>query len=59
MAGQNHRKGKNTLPKTWRDRLLHTLPHYTGPYNVGYLEIEVPVCEPPSFSDLKRNLEWV
>ena len=42
-------------PKTWRDRLLHSLPAYTGPESVGYLEIELPAREPRSFSHIKRN----
>lgn len=28
-------------PKQWRDRIFHSLPPYTGPYNVGYLEVEL------------------
>ncbi|KAJ6442605.1 phospholipase A2, group VII [Purpureocillium lavendulum] len=40
---------------TFRERILHKLPHYTGPYNVGYMDIEVPAREPRPVSDLKRN----
>lgn len=31
------------LPKTWRERIFHSLSSYTGPYSVGYLEVELPV----------------
>lgn len=34
------------LPKTWRERIFHSLPSYTGPYSVGYLELELPVDQP-------------
>ncbi len=43
--------------KTLRERFLHALPHYTGPYNVGYLEMELPAREPRPFSHIKRNHE--
>ena len=42
-------------PKTLRDRLLHRLPRYTGPYNVGYMDIEVPAREPRPISDIRRD----
>ncbi|KAI3399982.1 hypothetical protein diail_5138 [Diaporthe ilicicola] len=42
-------------PRTWRERVFHALPYYTGPYSVGYLEIELPVDEPRSFSRIKRE----
>lgn len=42
-------------PKTWRERVFHALPYYTGPYSVGYLEIELPVDEPRTFSRIKRE----
>lgn len=41
--------------KTWRERVFHALPCYTGPYSVGYLEAELPVDEPRSFSRIKRE----
>jgi platelet-activating factor acetylhydrolase len=44
-------------PKTLREHVLHILPYYTGPYGVGYLEIEAPVREPRTISDLKRDHE--
>lgn len=42
-------------PKTWRERVFHALPCYTGSYSVGYLEAELPVHEPRSFSRIKRK----
>lgn len=41
--------------KTLRERFLHRLPHYTGPYSVGYMDIEVPARNPRPISSLKRN----
>jgi len=43
--------------KTWREEFLHSLPRYPGPYNVGYMEIEVPAREPRAFSHIRRNHE--
>lgn len=42
-------------PTTIRDRLLQRLPRYTGPYNVGYMDIEVPARNPHPVSELKRD----
>ncbi|GAB0132809.1 hypothetical protein EsDP_00001235 [Epichloe bromicola] len=39
---------------TLRERLLHRLPNYTGPYNVGFMDIEVPARNPGPISNLKR-----
>ncbi|KAG6101907.1 hypothetical protein E4U30_000682 [Claviceps sp. LM220 group G6] len=44
-----------TPHKTLRERVLHSLPHYTGPYNVGFMDIEVPARSPGPVSDLKRS----
>ncbi|KAG6309213.1 hypothetical protein E4U22_004151 [Claviceps purpurea] len=44
-----------TPHKTLRERILHSLPHYTGPYNVGFMDIEVPARSPGPVSDLKRS----
>ncbi|KND87321.1 Platelet-activating factor acetylhydrolase [Tolypocladium ophioglossoides CBS 100239] len=41
--------------ETLRERFLHRLPHYTGPYNVGYMDIEVPARDPRPVSNLKRD----
>ncbi|OAR00561.1 hypothetical protein LLEC1_00365 [Akanthomyces lecanii] len=41
--------------KTLRERFLHRLPHYTGPYSVGYMDVEVPARNPRPISGLKRN----
>jgi len=59
MEGSKKGKAKSNISKTWRDWLLHALPHYTGPYNVGYLEMELPAREPRSLSHIKRNHRWV
>lgn len=42
-------------PKGWREYFFHTLPEYTGPYSVGFMEIELPVRQPRTFSNVKRN----
>lgn len=49
-------KGKSPIAprKTLRERFLHRLPHYTGPYNVGFMDLEVPARNPRPISDLKR-----
>lgn len=44
-----------TPPRTWREHLFNDLPHYTGPYNVGYLETELPAHKPQTFSHIKRD----
>ncbi|KAK3329726.1 platelet-activating factor acetylhydrolase, isoform II-domain-containing protein [Apodospora peruviana] len=44
-------------PKTLRERFLHSLPAYTGPHHVGYMEIELPARDPRHFSHIKRNHE--
>ncbi|KAL7963921.1 platelet-activating factor acetylhydrolase, isoform II domain-containing protein [Trichoderma compactum] len=41
--------------KTFRELFLHRLPNYNGPYNVGYMDIEVPVRDPRPVSKLRRN----
>ena len=41
--------------EAFRERFLHRLPNYTGPYNVGYMDIEVPARDPRPISDLKRG----
>ncbi|KAK3394230.1 platelet-activating factor acetylhydrolase, isoform II-domain-containing protein [Podospora didyma] len=44
--------------KAFRERMLHSLPSYSGPYPVGFMEIELPVREPRAFSHIKRNDEY-
>jgi platelet-activating factor acetylhydrolase len=45
--------------KTLRDYIQHTLPAYTGPYQVGFLELELPARHPRAFSPhIKRNNEF-
>ncbi|KAM7192269.1 platelet-activating factor acetylhydrolase [Rhypophila sp. PSN 637] len=54
-------KSKTNAPRpkqTWRESIFHSLPPYTGPYPVGYLEIEVPAREPRHFSEIKRNHQY-
>ncbi|KAG6002443.1 hypothetical protein E4U21_003085 [Claviceps maximensis] len=41
--------------KTWRECVLDRLPNYTGPYNVGFMDIEVPARRPGPVSNLKRS----
>lgn len=52
-----HAKKPRTRPPTsLRDRLLHAkLPAYSGPYNVGCMDIEVPVQDPRTFSNITRK----
>ncbi|KAK4105394.1 hypothetical protein N658DRAFT_411115, partial [Parathielavia hyrcaniae] len=45
--------------KTLREHILHSLPAYTGPYRVGFLEIELPAADPrPIAPHIKRNNEF-
>jgi platelet-activating factor acetylhydrolase len=42
-----------------RDHVQHALPLYTGPYQVGFLELELPARHPRAFaSHIKRNNEF-
>ncbi|TEA14437.1 Platelet-activating factor acetylhydrolase [Colletotrichum sidae] len=54
-AGDRKRRSASHPPKTLRERLLHSLPYYTGPYGVGFLEIEAPARCPRTFSELRRD----
>ncbi len=44
-------------PTGLRDKvpLYGKLPHYTGPYEVGVIDLEVPAKEPRTFSDITRH----
>lgn len=42
-------------PRTFRERIFHALPEYSGPCSVGTMEIEIPVRAPRSFSNIKRD----
>jgi len=56
------RKPKHRPPRGWRDKVVfpgRALPTYTGPYPVGTMEIEVPVRQPKTFSNIKRNGQHV
>ncbi len=44
-------------PKTFREHIFHSLPRYTGPCPVGFLEIELPARQPRHFSHIRRNHE--
>ncbi|KHN94723.1 phospholipase A2 [Metarhizium album ARSEF 1941] len=48
-------KSAITPRKTLRERFLHRLPNYNGPYNVGYMDIELPARDPRPISNLKRG----
>ncbi|WYZ44186.1 hypothetical protein EsH8_VII_000622 [Colletotrichum jinshuiense] len=54
-AEDRKRRSATHPPKTLRERFLHSLPYYTGPYGVGFLEIEAPVRQPRTFSELRRG----
>lgn len=60
MTDSNKHNTKTRKPaaapnKTKRERFLHRLPRFKGPYTVGYMDIEVPVRNPRPVSNLKRN----
>ena len=42
-------------PRSRRDRILRALPKYSGPYDVGIVDIEVPVEHPRVFSHITRK----
>ena len=48
---------KRRPPKTRRQKLplIGALPHYSGPYEVGIIELEIPVTKPRSFGHLSRH----
>ncbi|GKT41819.1 platelet-activating factor acetylhydrolase [Colletotrichum spaethianum] len=54
-AEDRKRRSATHPPKTLRERFLHSLPYYTGPYGVGFLEIEAPVRHPRVVSELRRD----
>ncbi|KAL2755786.1 hypothetical protein ACRALDRAFT_1064211 [Sodiomyces alcalophilus JCM 7366] len=54
-AAENTRLSRVRPPRTLRERFFHSLPYYTGPHAVSYLEIECPVREPRTVSKLQRN----
>lgn len=56
MEEQERQKSQEALiTETWRERVFHALPCYTGPYSVSHLEAELPVDEPRDFSRIKRG----
>ncbi|KAF9875741.1 phospholipase a2 [Colletotrichum karsti] len=54
-ANDRRRRSEAHPPRTIRERFLHSLPYYTGPYGVGFLEIEAPARQPRTFSELRRD----
>ncbi|KAI5241389.1 hypothetical protein E4T47_06802 [Aureobasidium subglaciale] len=55
---RNPKKPKARPPKSLRETMLlpvRSLPAYSGPYSVGTMEIEVPVEEPRTFSNITRK----
>ncbi|ETI27217.1 hypothetical protein G647_09900 [Cladophialophora carrionii CBS 160.54] len=52
----SRKKPKGRPPKGLRDRVpfYGRLPHYTGPYEVGVIDFEVPAKNPRTFSDITR-----
>ncbi|KAK5945482.1 hypothetical protein PMZ80_002687 [Knufia obscura] len=53
----NKESPKPRPPDSIRDRIPYygRLPKYSGPYEVGVIDLEVPVREPRHFSNIKRN----
>jgi hypothetical protein len=52
----NEKPPKSRPPVGLRDKVLRAaLPHYSGPYGVGLMDIELPAREPRTFSEIKRN----
>jgi platelet-activating factor acetylhydrolase len=55
-ANNASKQPKSRPPAGLREKILRTpLPYYSGPYGVGWMDIEVPVREPRSFSHIKRQ----
>lgn len=47
---------KSRPPSGLREKILRTsLPYYSGPYSVGFMDIEVPFREPRTYSDIRRQ----
>jgi platelet-activating factor acetylhydrolase len=51
------KKPKERPPEGLRDKIpiLGKLPKYTGPYEVGTIDLEVPAKDPRTFSDITRH----
>jgi platelet-activating factor acetylhydrolase len=55
---RNPKKPKARPPKSFRETILlpvRSLPAYSGPYSVGTMEIEVPVENPRTFTNITRK----
>jgi len=52
----NEKPPKSRPPVGLREKILRAaLPHYSGPYSVGLMDIELPAREPRTFSEIKRD----
>lgn len=52
----NPKNPKSRHPEGLREKILKTqLPKYSGPYGVGMIDLEIPVREPKTFSDITRQ----
>lgn len=53
----SRKKPKPRPPESIRDKvpLYGKLPKYTGPYEVGIIDLELPAREPRTFSDITRQ----
>lgn len=53
---KNTKQPKSRPPVGIREKILNTpLPQYSGPYSVGIMDIEVPVRDPRTFSNIQRH----
>ncbi|KAK0631910.1 platelet-activating factor acetylhydrolase, isoform II-domain-containing protein [Immersiella caudata] len=55
LRSQSRAPSRRSSPKSHREHFLHSLPAYSGPCSVSYLEFEIPVRKPRHFSHIKRN----
>jgi platelet-activating factor acetylhydrolase len=56
----NQKKPKSRPPAGVREKIFRSpLPFYSGPYSVGFMDIEFPVRSPRRFSNIKRNHKHV
>jgi platelet-activating factor acetylhydrolase len=53
---EQERLAPGSAPRmAFRDHFFHNLPDYTGPFSVGYMELEIPVAEPRTFHSTKNK----
>jgi platelet-activating factor acetylhydrolase len=55
IRGNPSEQAKSKPATSIRDKVYSSLPRYSGVYSVGVIDIEVPVREPRTFSDIKRH----